>query len=492
MLAALLLVGACRTPTQIEIEITTDLACSELRGVTVTAGPPDDVEGAPVSTATTDCREEGGTTFVGTIVVAPQGEKSSPVAIKIVAGVNSVPESCTAETGYAGCIVARRRLNYVPHTELKLLVPLSRACIDVACTPDSTCVDASCKDATIDDPSQCEGTGCGEDVLEGGGSQGGGGAAGGAGGEGGSGGGPENDFVLLGAPPGSPASVAVHAVSDDGQVVVGAGDAVPHVWRDGVVTPLAAAIGSARATSDSGDIVAGSLDLGTGQVAVTWSYAGGAYGQAVEVTPSQSSTSVVNACDATCAVTAGTADGFALFVTPSTTLTFTSETSQILALSGDAFVLAGSLDQLPSLWTYMANSFSSVFVDVAAFAGGSFTAVTVDGSLAVGATSGLDAFFVLDPVSGAATADAMGTGMPRGVARTSTGWRAVGTCMATACAWDDGQDPVTLASIVPPSVDLQGATLRTADAITPDGQYIVGVATSAMGELQAYRLRLPL
>jgi hypothetical protein len=105
------LFASCLTPTQIELVITTDVGCSELNGVTITAGPPREVERASVSTLTNDCRNVEGGAEIGTIVVAPSGDKDSAVGIKVVAGVTAEVESCTADNRHAGCIVARRRLN---------------------------------------------------------------------------------------------------------------------------------------------------------------------------------------------------------------------------------------------------------------------------------------------------------------------------------------------------------------------------------------------
>src|SRR5262245_11465059 len=94
----------CQAPTQMTLAVTTDVACTALKGVTITVGQAAGIdEKAPV-TSTTNCTDGD----VGTLVVIPNGSKSAEVAIKVVGGNGRDAESCLAPTYGTGCIVARR------------------------------------------------------------------------------------------------------------------------------------------------------------------------------------------------------------------------------------------------------------------------------------------------------------------------------------------------------------------------------------------------
>jgi hypothetical protein len=183
---------SCRAPTQIEVRVETDVDCAEARGVAITIGAPGSFETMAPSTVTTDCR--GGT--IGTIVAVPGGARDAEVGVKIVLGRGVDADAC-APPAYAppgaggdrGCVVARRRLRYLPHTPLVLPIALRRACTGVECDEGSTCFEGACRPADVD-PSRClDPGGCGDDALFGGARPptGGGGASGhgGAGGHGG-------------------------------------------------------------------------------------------------------------------------------------------------------------------------------------------------------------------------------------------------------------------------------------------------------------------
>jgi len=142
----------CRDPTQITVEIHTDVPCSDLRRVTLTVGGANDYESKAPVTVTADCDASG---RVGTLVVVPSGRDTDELAIKVVAGVGADAESCKAPDYGPNCIVARRLLRYLPQTSVTLPIWLRRSCTGIPCTPTSTCVDDRCNPAKIDNPEQC-------------------------------------------------------------------------------------------------------------------------------------------------------------------------------------------------------------------------------------------------------------------------------------------------------------------------------------------------
>ncbi|MFO0671852.1 MAG: hypothetical protein U0235_19885 [Polyangiaceae bacterium] len=155
---------ACLDPTQITLHVTTDLTCAEATrgGATIYGGDPRTSEG-PLTT--TRACAEGSPRDLGTLVLTPSGGSDDRVSVTVVGGVTRPSEECAA-AGFAGCIVARRRLPYVAHKKLDLPILLSRSCVDVVCPEDQTCVPctdaASCaapRCAPIDTPGACEGPG---------------------------------------------------------------------------------------------------------------------------------------------------------------------------------------------------------------------------------------------------------------------------------------------------------------------------------------------
>ena len=128
--------SACLAPTQLTLELRTDVPCSSVRGVSITVGSPGTIEGAPPSTTTNACNDDGN---IGTIAVAPAGSKAGRIAIRAILGVDVPVEQCTADTKYLGCIVVRRELSFVPRTTSVVPIGFYLACRNVACDGNSTC-----------------------------------------------------------------------------------------------------------------------------------------------------------------------------------------------------------------------------------------------------------------------------------------------------------------------------------------------------------------
>ncbi len=156
VLAAVALVAfaaliACRTPTEVTVDIRTDVACTKAawKGIAVYAGSPGlDVETRAPSLTSTACDATGS---VGSITLVPSGADDEAIEVRVVAGVTRAPDDC-ATYGYDGCIVARRTLEFIPHQALHMGVELSGACIGNACDPLHTCLDGVCQDARLTTP----------------------------------------------------------------------------------------------------------------------------------------------------------------------------------------------------------------------------------------------------------------------------------------------------------------------------------------------------
>jgi outer membrane protein assembly factor BamB len=166
--------AACRSPTQIDVTVSTDVPCARVSGTSLTSGTLGEIERIPPAATTSSCANE----YIGSVVLVPNGDDGALVGFKVVAGLDGQPvDQCAPDdAGSYGsrCIVSRRALRYLPHTPLVVDVRLSGACAGIACDPLSTCVEGTCVPALIGNPAACEGNGCGEGVL----TPGGGGAPG--------------------------------------------------------------------------------------------------------------------------------------------------------------------------------------------------------------------------------------------------------------------------------------------------------------------------
>jgi outer membrane protein assembly factor BamB len=165
LLAGTVLIGTphCQQPTEVTLAITTNVPCAELQGVTITVGPASQVETMAPSTETQSCATSGN---IGTIVLVPSGSDSAAVDIKVIGGVSRDPLTCTAPGYGTGCIVARRSLDFIPHTPLVLDIFLNQDCNGVACAADETCTNGACTSSQVANPSACTQAGvCGQDAL---------------------------------------------------------------------------------------------------------------------------------------------------------------------------------------------------------------------------------------------------------------------------------------------------------------------------------------
>lgn len=161
--AALLALVSCRSPTQISIEVSTNVPCGSWQGAAVAVGQlGTELETKPAATTSTYCDSNG---YLGTVVAVPSGADNASVGFRIVGAVTETLEACTEDASGSGCIVARRALNFIPHDSLAVSVPLLSSCEGIVCDPESTCVQGTCKSATIADPSACASSACGESAL---------------------------------------------------------------------------------------------------------------------------------------------------------------------------------------------------------------------------------------------------------------------------------------------------------------------------------------
>ncbi len=154
---------ACRSPTQIVFELSTDGPCYTLsvpverRQTAITLGRRSKIETATKSTAKTEqCDSASGR--IGSIVAVPSGDNDEEIGARIVSALGKSPADCAAG-GDGQCIVARRAVRFIPNRSLTIPIFLSQGCAGVVCDPDSTCEKGICV------PLGCAGKGtCGGDA----------------------------------------------------------------------------------------------------------------------------------------------------------------------------------------------------------------------------------------------------------------------------------------------------------------------------------------
>lgn len=157
-LPAALVVHGCRSPTQVTLEIATNVVCSDMRGIDIVVSS-DTVKAETraalasagprfTSASTNACSEGAPPRHIGTLVVTPEATTAAVVVIGTFG--NARPDDCTAARFAPECIVARRRFTFVDHTAITLPIVLDPSCAGIPCNATSTCVGRKCVDSEVD------------------------------------------------------------------------------------------------------------------------------------------------------------------------------------------------------------------------------------------------------------------------------------------------------------------------------------------------------
>lgn len=153
---ALLAMTNCAEPTQIVVDVFTD-ACpgpnkkQSINSTGIAVGTADNIENRRPSSTTVGCAP-GSSSIVGNLTIYPSGNKDDEVAIKVLGGIESTPDRCDPPL-YAGCIVHRRQMRFIPNTTQHATVRLLLACLNRQCPPGKTCDNGACvaPSAILDD-----------------------------------------------------------------------------------------------------------------------------------------------------------------------------------------------------------------------------------------------------------------------------------------------------------------------------------------------------
>ena len=158
---------ACYGPTEVRLEISTDLPC--VANKAAGAGVPGPVHtlvrlggavDAPTVADTTACTEQAaadGFRDIGSIVLVPSGDRTARVTVQVSATADgSSPDACgrpeTPPQVQAQCIVARRTFAFIKHTSRSLPIRLYAACRGQVCSAAETCNKfGTCESAVVND-----------------------------------------------------------------------------------------------------------------------------------------------------------------------------------------------------------------------------------------------------------------------------------------------------------------------------------------------------
>lgn len=152
---------ACFGPTQMQVEVLTDLSCADdVRSALYVGGDPEPIG----ETGAESCKGGAPMSSLGDLVLTPgdRAGRSARVTVKarVAFGVDASgrrrqPADC--ERDASGCIFASRTFTYASHEQRRAPVRLYRDCIGKACGEGETCIQGA---ACVPDQVVCAGDDC--------------------------------------------------------------------------------------------------------------------------------------------------------------------------------------------------------------------------------------------------------------------------------------------------------------------------------------------
>ncbi len=145
------LLAACYGPTEVVAEISTDVTCDVVgaKGVVIrTAAQVGQLRDASPRTDSTTCSPDPKASDLGTIVMVPSDDADAFV-FEVVVGFTRPAGDCRPPSDVDGCIVARRRIDFVRHRSLRMPIHLDRQCVGIRCGEDETCDRGACVPARV-------------------------------------------------------------------------------------------------------------------------------------------------------------------------------------------------------------------------------------------------------------------------------------------------------------------------------------------------------
>jgi alpha-tubulin suppressor-like RCC1 family protein len=158
--AVALACSGCLEPTQITLEVRTDLPCSDVGETAIFVGPPGQLPLLPQA-ATQACSASGTLNLIGTYAAVPQ-DGAIELSTRVVLATKgiSVLTDCIPSKNWSGCVVARRNVSFLPRRSLTVPVELLLVCEGIGCDDNSTCTSIGLCGSSQVDSSACQGNVC--------------------------------------------------------------------------------------------------------------------------------------------------------------------------------------------------------------------------------------------------------------------------------------------------------------------------------------------
>jgi len=159
LLVVAALVASCKDPTQIDLVVRSNVPFAAGTELGVWASHSGSF-GEPLVRSSDPWLADG---QLGNVVVTPESERrDAPITLRLALGLRGRPAAtCTDDGDPRGCIIARRQLQFVPRTRLKVPVVMYLACEGVKCDANSTCSYlGTCVPAAVDANACSSSDGC--------------------------------------------------------------------------------------------------------------------------------------------------------------------------------------------------------------------------------------------------------------------------------------------------------------------------------------------
>jgi alpha-tubulin suppressor-like RCC1 family protein len=160
--------ASCKTASQAQVTVRTNLSYRTGLNMALWASASGRTDAnAPLVQSSEPWLGDGN---VGDIVVVPGGAPDGALQLRVVLGVGRDARTCS-DADPTGCIVAKRKLAFVPNKQLRVPIVLHLACQGVVCGGDTTCNYLGQCVSSVIEPGACTGAeGCvvaGDETIQG-------------------------------------------------------------------------------------------------------------------------------------------------------------------------------------------------------------------------------------------------------------------------------------------------------------------------------------
>jgi alpha-tubulin suppressor-like RCC1 family protein len=157
-LVTLAALASCKTATQAQVSVRTNVSFRAGVNMALWASGSGIVDpNAPLAQSSEPWLGDGN---LGDVVVVPGAASDGPLQIRVVLGVGRDARTCS-DADPKGCIVAKRKLAFVPNKQIRVPIVMHLACQGIVCGGDTTCNYLGQCVSSVIEPGACTGNeGC--------------------------------------------------------------------------------------------------------------------------------------------------------------------------------------------------------------------------------------------------------------------------------------------------------------------------------------------